>query len=59
LHGSDSVSDFVKICGLVIPLMEVPNVMEEEFNRSISDEDGEKMALVQDAIDHIQKAVGH
>ena len=32
--------------------------MEEEFNVSISDEDAEKIATVQDAIDYVQKALG-
>jgi acyl carrier protein len=38
--------------------VELIMAMEEEFNVSISDEDAEKIATVQDAIDYIQKAVG-
>jgi len=32
--------------------------MEEEFNVSISDEDAEKIATVQDAVDYVKKALG-
>jgi len=38
--------------------VELIMAMEEEFNVSISDEDAEKIATVQDAIDYIQKALG-
>ncbi len=38
--------------------VELIMAMEEEFNVSISDEDAEKIATVQDAIDYIQKAFG-
>ncbi len=38
--------------------VELIMAMEEEFNVSISDEDAEKIATVQDAIDYIQKAQG-
>jgi len=37
--------------------VELIMAMEEEFNVSISDEDAEKIATVQDAIDYIQKAL--
>jgi acyl carrier protein len=38
--------------------VELIMAMEEEFNVSISDEDAEKIATVQDAIDYVQKALG-
>ena len=38
--------------------VELIMAMEEEFNVSISDEDAEKIATVQDAIDFVQKALG-
>ncbi|MBN2125877.1 MAG: acyl carrier protein [Deltaproteobacteria bacterium] len=38
--------------------VELIMAMEEEFNISISDEDAEKIATVQDAIDYINKALG-
>jgi len=38
--------------------VELIMAMEEEFNVSISDEDAEKIATVQDAIDYIQKTLG-
>jgi len=38
--------------------VELIMAMEEEFNVSISDEDAEKIATVQNAIDYIQKALG-
>jgi acyl carrier protein len=38
--------------------VELIMAMEEEFNVSISDEDAEKIATVQDAITYIQKALG-
>jgi len=38
--------------------VELIMAMEEEFNVSISDEDAEKIATVQDAIDYIRKALG-
>jgi acyl carrier protein len=37
--------------------VELIMAMEEEFNVSISDEDAEKIATVQDAIDFVQKAL--
>lgn len=37
--------------------VELIMAMEEEFNVSISDEDAEKIATVQDAVDYIQKAL--
>ncbi|MGE5842086.1 MAG: acyl carrier protein [Deltaproteobacteria bacterium] len=37
--------------------VELIMAMEEEFNISISDEDAEKIATVQDAVDYIQKAL--
>lgn len=37
--------------------VELIMAMEEEFNVSISDEDAEKIATVQDAIDYIEKAL--
>ena len=38
--------------------VELIMAMEEEFDLSISDEDAEKIATVQDAIDYITKAQG-
>jgi len=38
--------------------VELIMAMEEEFNISIPDEDAEKIASVQDAIDYITKALG-
>jgi len=38
--------------------VELIMAMEEEFELSISDEDAEKIATVQDAIDYITKAQG-
>jgi acyl carrier protein len=38
--------------------VELIMAMEEEFNLSISDEDAEKIATVQNAIDYIKKAMG-
>ena len=38
--------------------VELIMAMEEEFNVSISDEDAEKIATVQDAIDYVKKALG-
>ena len=38
--------------------VELIMAMEEEFNISIPDEDAEKIACVQDAIDYITKALG-
>jgi acyl carrier protein len=38
--------------------VELIMAMEEEFNVSISDEDAEKIATVQNAIDYIQKVMG-
>jgi len=37
--------------------VELIMAMEEEFDVSIPDEDAEKIATVQDAIDYIQKAI--
>ncbi|MCP4668573.1 MAG: acyl carrier protein [Deltaproteobacteria bacterium] len=38
--------------------VELIMAMEEEFDVSISDEDAEKIATVQDAIDYVNKALG-
>lgn len=38
--------------------VELIMAMEEEFDISIPDEDAEKIATVQDAIDYINKALG-
>jgi acyl carrier protein len=38
--------------------VELIMAMEEEFDVSIPDEDAEKIATVQDAIDYINKALG-
>ncbi len=38
--------------------VELIMAMEEEFDISIPDEDAEKIATVQDAIDYINKAMG-
>jgi acyl carrier protein len=38
--------------------VELIMAMEEEFDISIPDEDAEKIATVQDAIDYIKKAIG-
>jgi acyl carrier protein len=38
--------------------VELIMAMEEEFDVSISDEEAEKIATVQDAIDYINKALG-
>ena len=38
--------------------VELIMAMEEEFDISIPDEDAEKIATVQDAIDYITKAIG-
>ena len=38
--------------------VELIMAMEEEFNVSISDEDAEKIATVQNAIDYVKKALG-
>ena len=38
--------------------VELIMAMEEEFDVSISDEDAEKIATVQNAIDYIKKALG-
>ncbi len=38
--------------------VELIMAMEEEFDVSISDEDAEKIATVQDAINYIKKALG-
>ena len=38
--------------------VELIMAMEEEFDVSIPDEDAEKIATVQDAIDYIKKAIG-
>lgn len=38
--------------------VELIMAMEEEFDISIPDEDAEKIATVQDAIDYIEKAMG-
>lgn len=38
--------------------VELIMAMEEEFDISIPDEDAEKIATVQDAINYIQKAIG-
>ena len=38
--------------------VELIMAMEEEFDVSISDEEAEKIATVQDAIDYIKKAIG-
>jgi len=38
--------------------VELIMAMEEEFGVSISDEDAEKIATVQDAIDYVKKAKG-
>ncbi|HDM10650.1 MAG: acyl carrier protein [Deltaproteobacteria bacterium] len=38
--------------------VELIMAMEEEFDISIPDEDAEKIATVQDAIDYIKKAMG-
>jgi len=38
--------------------VELIMAMEEEFDVSISDEDAEKIATVQDAIDYVKKAKG-
>lgn len=39
--------------------VELIMAMEEEFDISIPDEDAEKIATVQDAIDYINKAMGN
>ena len=41
-----------------LDLVELIMAMEEEFDISIPDEDAEKIATVQDAIDYIKKAIG-
>ena len=41
-----------------LDLVELIMAMEEEFDLSISDEDAEKIATVQNAIDFIKKASG-
>lgn len=38
--------------------VELIMAMEEEFDISISDEDAEKIATVQDAVNYIKKALG-
>jgi acyl carrier protein len=38
--------------------VELIMAMEEEFDVSISDEDAEKIATVQDAINYVKKALG-
>ena len=38
--------------------VELIMAMEEEFDVSISDEDAEKIATVQDAIDYVKKTLG-
>ena len=38
--------------------VELIMAMEEEFNVSITDEDAEKIATVQNAIDYVRKALG-
>ncbi len=38
--------------------VELIMAMEEEFDISIPDEDAEKIATVQDAIDYVKKALG-
>jgi acyl carrier protein len=38
--------------------VELIMAMEEEFDVSISDEEAEKIATVQDAVDYIKKAMG-
>jgi acyl carrier protein len=38
--------------------VELIMAMEEEFDVSIPDEDAEKIATVQNAVDYIQKAIG-
>lgn len=38
--------------------VELIMAMEEEFDISISDEEAEKIATVQDAIDYIEKSMG-
>lgn len=38
--------------------VELIMAMEEEFDVSIPDEDAEKIATVQDAVDYVQKASG-
>ena len=39
--------------------VELIMAMEEEFDISIPDEDAEKIATVQDAVDYINKAMGN
>jgi acyl carrier protein len=60
-----SEADVVPTAGFVDDLgadsldqVELIMAMEEEFNVSISDEDAEKIATVQDAIDYVKKAKG-
>jgi len=38
--------------------VELIMAMEEEFDVSISDEDAEKIATVQDAVNYVKKAIG-
>ncbi len=60
-----SEADVVPTAGFVDDLgadsldqVELIMAMEEEFDVSISDEDAEKIATVQDAIDYVKRAKG-